>query len=82
MLGSERYCWDEEVVVVGQVLADEATLRYEDVSNMRVSGFVDACLLACAALHECAVLRAGKPNRLGGSCKVFLLECCCFLHAF
>jgi hypothetical protein len=27
----------EEVVVVGQVLADEATLGYEDVSNMRVS---------------------------------------------
>jgi hypothetical protein len=27
----------EEVVVVGQVLADEATLGYEDVNNMRVS---------------------------------------------
>jgi hypothetical protein len=30
----------EEVVVVGQVLADEATLGYEDVSNMRVSAWI------------------------------------------
>jgi hypothetical protein len=36
MLGSERCCWDE-VVVVGRVLADEATLSYQDISNMRVS---------------------------------------------
>jgi hypothetical protein len=28
------------VVVVGQVLADEATLGYEDVNNMRVSALL------------------------------------------
>eukprot|EP00882_Tetradesmus_deserticola_P024365 GHRQ01026626.1.p1 GENE.GHRQ01026626.1~~GHRQ01026626.1.p1 ORF type:complete len:256 (+),score=77.21 GHRQ01026626.1:318-1085(+) len=58
----------EEVVVVGQVLADEATLGYEDVSNMRVSGgglvlqlLNTVRVLATGKLH--ALRQAGKQER-------------------
>ncbi|WIA13005.1 hypothetical protein OEZ85_006615 [Tetradesmus obliquus] len=42
----------EEVVVVGQVLADEATLGYEDVSNMRVLAFNGTPVLNLQHLAE------------------------------
>lgn len=66
----------EQVVVLGQVLADEATLGYEDVSNVQVSRsalhwlcgdgkayMFTVVAIWCVAVEECN-WKAGHPQSL------------------
>ncbi|KAF6260729.1 trypsin-like cysteine/serine peptidase domain-containing protein [Scenedesmus sp. NREL 46B-D3] len=59
----------EEVVVVGQVLADEATLGYEDVSNMRVLAFNGTPVLNLQ--HLAQMVTACQDTHLRFDCEYY-----------